>query len=302
MYSAKQNGKETFAFFARDMHAAAMTRLEVEADLRQALERNELRLVYQPIVALQDGSTAGFEALARWEHPTRGVIGPTQFIPLAEATGLIVPFGRWVLRAACRQAAQWRRDRAPRRAASADAPYVSVNLSGRQLEDLTLVDEVAAALAEASLEPSRLLLEITESTLVQRAEAVLRALHALRELGVRLAVDDFGTGYSSLAYLQRFPVDVVKIDKAFVDGVSRGGSEEALARGIVSLAAALGLRCIAEGIERAEQADALRDAGCAYGQGFLYGGMLAGEDTTAVVSAEPYRSKPRTVVRTRKGS
>jgi diguanylate cyclase (GGDEF)-like protein len=290
MYRAKQRGRGACEIFAPAMHAAVVERLELEGDLRRALARpeGELRLVYQAIVALEDGRAAGFEALARWEHPTRGAIGPTQFIPLAEATGLIIPLGRWVLRTACGQAAQWREGAQARRRGPSDGPYVSVNLSGRQLDDPSLVDEVAAALAEARLDPSRLLLEITETTLVQRAEAVMRTLHALKSLGVRLAVDDFGTGYSSLAYLQRFPVDVVKIDKAFVDGVSRGGSEEALARGIVGLAGALGLRCVAEGIERAEQADALRAAGCVYGQGFLYGGMVAADETVVIMSAQPY--------------
>jgi EAL domain-containing protein (putative c-di-GMP-specific phosphodiesterase class I) len=158
-----------------------------------------------------------------------------------------------------------------------------VNLSGRQLEDAAVLDDVAAAIAEARLDPSRLLLEITESTLMQRADAVLRTLHDLKALGVRLAIDDFGTGYSSLAYLQRFPVDVLKIDKAFIDGVSRGGSDAALARGIVGLAATLGLYCVAEGIERAEQAATLRAAGCGYGQGFLFGQTLAAHEVNALM-------------------
>jgi diguanylate cyclase (GGDEF)-like protein len=283
MYRAKQRGRGGYELFAPAMHAAVLERLELEADLRRALAQPEaeLCLVYQPIVALDDERAVGCEALVRWEHPTRGMMSPGQFIPLAEATGLVVPLGRWVLRTACRQAAQWQHGN--REVDGASRPYVSVNLSGRQLEDAAVLDDVAAAIAEARLDPSRLLLEITESTLMQRADAVLRTLHDLKALGVRLAIDDFGTGYSSLAYLQRFPVDVLKIDKAFIDGVSRGGSDAALARGIVGLAATLGLYCVAEGIERAEQAATLRAAGCGYGQGFLFGQTLAAHEVNALM-------------------
>ena len=245
----------------------------------------ELRVEYQPIVALDDERIVGAEALVRWAHPTRGLTSPAHFIPLAEATGLVVPLGRWVLRTACRQAAEWQRATDSMDGASGSAaPYVSVNLSGRQLEDASLVDEVAAALADAGLEPERLLLEITESVLMQRADAALRTLHALRALGVRLAIDDFGTGYSSLAYLRRFPVDVLKIDKAFIDGVARDASDAALARGIVGLASTLGLHCVAEGIEQAAQATRLREAGCGYGQGFLFARPLAAHAVTALIA------------------
>jgi EAL domain-containing protein (putative c-di-GMP-specific phosphodiesterase class I) len=246
----------------------------------------QLRLVYQPIVALDGERVVGLETLVRWEHPTRGTINPGQFIPLAEATGLIVPLGRWVLHTACRQAAQWRHaDREPDGVPGSGALYVSVNLSGRQLEHAALVDDVAAALVEARLGPARLLLEITESVLMQRADAALLTLHALKALGVRLAIDDFGTGYSSLAYLQRFPVDVLKIDKAFIDDVASDESGAALARGIIGLATTLGLRCVAEGVERAEQAAALRAAGCGYGQGFHFARPLAAHAVTALIAA-----------------
>jgi diguanylate cyclase (GGDEF)-like protein len=288
MYRAKQRGRGGYELFAPAMHAAVVERLELEGDLRRALAdpEAELRLVYQPIVALDDERIVGVEALVRWEHPARGMISPAHFIPLAEATGLIVPLGRWVLRTACRQAAEWQHGGAVGGGEfDAGAPYVSVNLSGRQFEDGALVGEVAEAIAAAGLDPARLLLEITENVIMQHTEATLRRLHALKAHGVQLAIDDFGTGYSSLAYLQRFPVDVIKIDKAFIDGVARGGSEAALARGIVGLAATLGLRCVAEGIERAEQAVELRAAGCAYGQGFLFARPLPAPEATALIAA-----------------
>jgi diguanylate cyclase (GGDEF)-like protein len=287
MYRAKQRGRGGYELFAAAMHADVLERLQVEADLRRALTEPELelRVVYQPIVALKNGRTVGYEALVRWAHPTRGIMTPGQFIPLAEATGLVIPLGRWVLRTACRQAAQWQhRDAEPPRS-DADVPYVSVNLSGRQLEDAALVDDVATIIADAGLDPSRLLLEITESTLMQRADTTLRTLQQLKALGLQLAIDDFGTGYSSLAYLQRFPVDVLKIDKAFIDGVARGGSDAALARAIVGLAATLGLRSVAEGIERAEQAAELRAAGCEYGQGMLFAGTLGAHEVGARTAA-----------------
>jgi diguanylate cyclase (GGDEF)-like protein len=280
MYRAKQRGRGGYELFAPAMHADVLERLELEADLRRALTEPdlELRVVYQPIVALEDDRIVGYEALVRWAHPTRGTMAPAQFIPLAEATGLVIPLGLWVLRTACRQAAAW-----PRR--GDDTPYLSVNLSGRQLEDAELVADVATVMADVGLEPSRLLLEITESTLMQRADTALTTLRQLKTLGVQIAIDDFGTGYSSLAYLQRFPVDVLKIDKAFIDGVARGGSDAALARAIVGLAATLGLRCIAEGIERPEQAAELRAAGCGYGQGRHFAGVLGAQEVSARMAA-----------------
>ena len=294
MYRAKQRGRGGYELFAPAMHAAVVERLELEADLRRALAEpaSELRLVYQPIVALDGERVVGLEALVRWEHPRRGMISPAHFIPLAEATGLIVPLGHWVLRTACRQAAEWGGGRAVRDGdgtSDASAPYVSVNLSGRQLEDAALVDEVAAAVAGAGLDAARLQLEITENVIMHNTEATLRRLHAFRALGVRLAIDDFGTGYSSLAYLQRFPVDVLKIDKAFIDGVAHGGSNAALVRGIVGLASTLGLRCVAEGIEREEQAAELRAAGCEYGQGYLFARPLPAPEATALIAARAAR-------------
>jgi diguanylate cyclase (GGDEF)-like protein len=294
MYRAKQLGKGRYELFAPAMHAAVVERMELEADLRRALAEpnSALRLVYQPIVALNTDCIAGLEALVRWDHPTRGLISPERFIPLAESTGLVVPLGRWVLHAACRHAALWSREGGGAEAGR-QWPYVSVNISGRQLEHPALVDDVAAAVRQAGIEPSRLLLEITESVLMHRADAALRTLHALKALGVRLAIDDFGTGYSSLAYLHRFPVDVLKIDKAFIDRFTHGGSDAALGRGIVGLASSLGLQCVAEGIEHAEQAAQLRAAGCGFGQGFYFARPLAADDAIAMVVARTSRQQQR---------
>jgi diguanylate cyclase (GGDEF)-like protein/PAS domain S-box-containing protein len=269
MYSAKQLGKETYAFFAHDMHQAAILRLEVEAELRLALEREELRLVYQPIVDLRNDGPVGFEALIRWAHPRRGPVGPNVFIPIAESTGLIVPIGRWVLHQACRQAVAWNRERAER----GDQPplAMSVNVSARQLRDgPRLVEDVRTALGVTGLPPAHLQLEITETLIMSDADATLTTLSALSALGVKLAIDDFGTGYSSLSYLERFPVDVLKIDKTFVDRLAGATPDSPLPAAIIRLGRTLGLRVVAEGIETAAQAHCLVSLGCEFGQGFLF--------------------------------
>jgi len=269
MYRAKADGKGRVALFEPAMHAAVLVRLQLEADLRCAVDRQEFTLVYQPIVRLETRALAGLESLVRWRHPERGMLGPAAFIPAAEDTGLIVPLGRWVLQEACRQLREWQR------VYEADAPtWVTVNVSGRQLHGADgggqLVADVRAALDASGLAPAALVLEITESTAMQHTDATLATLAALKALGVRLAIDDFGTGYSSLAYLERFPLDVIKIDKSFVDRVTVAEKGPVLARAIVALGDALGLRTVAEGIECAEQADALRALGCRFGQGFLF--------------------------------
>jgi diguanylate cyclase (GGDEF)-like protein/PAS domain S-box-containing protein len=274
MYRAKHGGRGRHEVFEPSMYADVVNRLEVEAELRHAVEQlevaNEFCVLYQPIVELSDGEVNGVEALVRWMHPRRGMVSPIQFIPTAESTGLIVPLGRWVLREACRQAAAWQHLRA------ADAPLtITVNISGRQLQDPALVTDVAAALADSGLSPYNLVLEITESVIMQRTDETLGALHALKALGVRLAIDDFGTGYSSLAYLQRFPIDILKIDKSFVDGVAAGGTDAALARTIIALGDMLSLRCVAEGIEEADQRAHLRDLGCTLGQGYYFARPMA---------------------------
>ncbi|AHG88463.1 diguanylate cyclase [Gemmatirosa kalamazoonensis] len=276
MYRAKASGKGRHTVFEPAMHAALLDRVELEAELRDALRREELTVSYQPIVELATGRVTGFEALARWTHARRGIVPPGVFVPLAEETGAILPLGRWVLARACSEAVRWRAD-AP------DAPPVgvSVNVSGRQVEDPSFVDDLRAVLTATGLEPSSLTLEITESVIMRDSETTLRFLREVKSLGVRVAIDDFGTGYSSLAYLQRFPVDVLKIDKAFVDQVAQGGNDAAIARTIVSLAETLGLRTVAEGIERPDQHAGLRLLGCQLGQGFHYARPLGAHDAAA---------------------
>ena len=271
MYQAKAGGKGRYCIFDPVLVAAAAERLELERDLEHALARGEFALVYQPIVTLATAAVVSAESLLRWRHPARGLVSPVDFIPLAEASGLIVDIGRWVLEEACRSAATW-----PSRADGAPVG-VTVNVSGRQLLHPALAGHVADALATSGLAPARLTLEITESVLMQDTDAALDTLHALKSLGVRLAVDDFGTGYSSLRYLQRFPVDVLKIDKSFVDGVARGPHDAALARTIVALGDTLCLLTVAEGVEHAAQAEQLAAMGCEFGQGYLWARPLDAE-------------------------
>jgi len=273
MYDAKETGKARHAVFVPAMYQAIMERLELETDLRNASLNPEaagLSLVYQPIVELTTGVVRGMEALLRWQHPTRGATSPLDFIPLAEDTGMIVPIGEWVLTQSCLQLDEWRRLWIERGLPLNTLPSVSVNISGRQLDEDGFVDQVADAIRRTGAPARRVTLEITESVIMQRTEATLAKLRALRQLGVRLAIDDFGTGYSSLSYLQKFPVDVLKIDRAFVEGVARGGSDAALARTIIALGATLGLRTVAEGVEEQAQRHQLQLLGCQLGQGFLF--------------------------------
>jgi len=265
MYIAKQSGKGQYRRYEARMHTEAMERLELESDLRHAIEREEFTLRYQPIVALHTGEIAGVEALVRWNHPTRGMLSPLTFIPLAEETGLIVPLGRWVVREACKQAVRWQHLRPKGRPLT-----LTINISGHQLQGEHVVDDVRRALSDSGLDPRQLVLEITESVLMQQSETILERLHALKSLGVRLAIDDFGTGYSSLGYLQRFPIDILKIDKSFVDDVGRGDTESALARAVIALGETLQLQTIAEGIELKQQLSGLQDLGCELGQGFFF--------------------------------
>mgnify|MGYP002336244454 CR=1 FL=1 len=261
---AKASGGPGFVLFQPEMSAATLERVELENDLRHALERDELRLHYQPLVDLATGRIVGTEALIRWEHPTRGLVPPLSFIPLAEDTGLIVPIGRWVLETACRQARAWLDERP-------DAPLVmSVNLSPRQFAQPTLVAEISDILAETGLPPDRLELEITESLLLDESETSAAALRAIRELGVQLALDDFGTGYSSLSYLRRLPLDTIKIDRSFVDGIDGDNSNLPIVQAVIALAHGLGIEVVAEGIETAGQLARLRELMCDRGQGYYY--------------------------------
>jgi diguanylate cyclase (GGDEF)-like protein/PAS domain S-box-containing protein len=261
MYRAKSAGGSGFASYHPQMLAGLVERLELEADLRLALERGELRLHYQPTVDLATNRVSGFEALVRWQHPTRGLMPPLEFVPIAESTGLIVPLGRWVLTEACRQAVAWGVHR---------PVTMAVNVSVRQFHHGDLPAVVAEVLAATGMPADRLCLEMTESVLMTDTEENLEALVRLKALGVSLAIDDFGTGYSSLAYLRRFPVDTLKIDRSFVERVGDRADDAALAGTIVELGRSLGMSTVAEGIEEYGQLAALREMGSAYGQGYYF--------------------------------
>ncbi|GGN60546.1 hypothetical protein GCM10010112_16910 [Actinoplanes lobatus] len=264
MHHAKAVGGGVFATYRPRMRDGLVERLELEADLRAALENGELRLHYQPTVDLETSRVVGFEALVRWPHPTRGMINPLDFIPIAEATGLIVPLGRWVLHEACRQAVEW--------SAGADGRplKMSVNVSVRQFDRADLAETVAAVLAETGMPADRLCLEMTESVLMTDTEANLEQLVRLKALGLTLAIDDFGTGYSSLAYLRRFPVDTLKIDRSFVERLGVIADDTALTDTIVRLGRSLGMATVAEGIEEFGQLAALREMGCGFAQGYYF--------------------------------
>jgi EAL domain-containing protein (putative c-di-GMP-specific phosphodiesterase class I) len=247
-------------------------RLELESGLRQALSREQLYLVYQPIIELGTGRLSGAEALLRWQHPTRGLIPPADFIPVAETSGMIVQIGEWVLRQACRDARRW--DEIPGGAELS----VSVNLSGRQLQTSELPSVVPQALLDAGLAPGRLTLEMTESVMIDRNDETVTLLHELRRLGVRLAIDDFGTGYSSLSYLHRFPVDIVKIDRSFVERLTGEADETSLVGSIIRIGQGLRVATVAEGIEDATQLAALERLGCDHGQGYHFAAPMSAAD------------------------
>ena len=272
MYMAKAEGKNRFELFNPAMHSAMLQRLDVEADLRRAVERGEFVLHYQPTVVLSTGRIAGVEALVRWQHPERGLVPPLEFISIAEDTGLIVPLGEWVLETACRQAQEWCT------AHPKDPPLtMSVNLSARQLQHESIVKTVERVLASSGLAPESLVLEITESAVMNDHVTTIVRLNQLKALGVRIAVDDFGTGYSSLSYLRRFPIDVLKIDRSFVDGVTDGPQKQALLRTIVELGRTLNLETVAEGIEQPEELQQLRSLDCDLGQGYYFARPLDAE-------------------------
>jgi diguanylate cyclase (GGDEF)-like protein/PAS domain S-box-containing protein len=264
MYSAKAAGKGRFEHFEQGMHDALVERLDMERDLRAAIDRDQLVLHYQPVVSLKNGNVPAVEALVRWNHPTRGLLAPGHFIPLAESTGLVVPLGRWVVQEACNQAAEWH-DREV-----GDQPVrMMVNIAPRQLESPGLVEDVAAALETSGLDPRDLLLEITESAVVEDEQALF-ALEQLLEMGVGIGVDDFGAKYSSLTYLRRLPMELLKIDREFMENVAEGSIESGLMESILGMARGMGLTPVVEGVETAEQEAELRRMGCDLAQGFLF--------------------------------
>ncbi len=264
MYRAKDRGRGRFEIFDEAMRARAMGRLQIENGLHRALQHDELRVFYQPVVSVSTERIVGTEALVRWEHPDRGLLEPAEFIGVAEECGLIIPLGAWVLEQACRQAQRWNTP-------PGGVLEVAVNLSSRQLLQPDLVEQVQAMVSESGVDPElmHMCLEITESAMMDDAVVTMRTLERLRELGVRIAVDDFGTGYSSLAYLSRFPVDVLKIDRSFVAGLGERDQSRAIVASIVELGHALGLEVVAEGVETDEQLLLLREVGCDLAQGFL---------------------------------
>ncbi len=270
MYQAKTTGKARFQIFDESMHRRAMGLLKLEHSLRRATDVGEFVLHYQPIVSMREEKVMGFEALVRWNHPERGIVGPYEFIHLAEETGLIFRIGAWTLHEACRWLVQ-------QPAGARSALSVNVNLSGRQFSQGGLIEEVQKALSETGLAPERLKLEITESVIMENPEAAADLLKRLKALGTHLCIDDFGTGYSSLSYLLRFPADTLKIDRSFVNALGRGGRNEDIVGAIVSLAKSLDMDVVAEGVETPEQRDILRALGCRYGQGYLYSRPMDGE-------------------------
>ncbi len=288
MYTAKGAGKGRYQFFEPAMHTAVVDRVELETDLRRAVSSPARSFVlhYQSLVTIATGAVVGVEALVRWNHSRRGELQPSDFITVAEETGLIIPIGRWVLREACHQAFAWWKDLPDENRMS-----MAVNVSGRQLQDASFVADVAEALADSGLPPSRLVLEITETVIMHRTEAMMSRLTELKDLGVHLAIDDFGTGYSSLSYLQQFPIDIIKIDKAFIDGMDRDPAGAALTRTIIGLGDTLGLSTIAEGVEHASQRETLAALGCVVAQGFLFAKPVAAAGVSEMVSRPAPRDK-----------
>lgn len=279
VHSAKENGRNRVVIFHENMRLLAFQRVETERALRRAIRNEEFYLVYQPTYDTR-GSLTGFEALVRWDSPERGTVSPMEFIPLAETTGLIVPLGAWVLREALRTRAQWGREHP-----ACESATISVNISANQLRDATFIKQLADVLAETGLEPEKVVLEMTESVLMADAPTMTERLRQLKALGVRLAVDDFGTGYSSLAYLQRFPVDVLKIDRAFVKNLPESHGDHEIVRLVITLAKALHLGVVAEGVETPGQLTALTNLGCEVFQGYYFAKPLGEREAGMLLSA-----------------
>ena len=285
MYLAKDRGKNRYAVFEAHMHTSVFERLELKGDLVRAIDDGQLRCHYQPIVSLQTGQISVVEALVRWEHPTRGFLTPDSFIPLAEDTGLIVPLGKWVMREACQQLRSWQL-RMPARSTLT----MSINLSVRQLMHDEIIGDVRDAIESASLDPSTVTMEITETTLMHDTDVTRERLDDLRRIGVSLAVDDFGTGYSSLQYVQRFPIDIIKIDRSFVTGLGMNPGDGAVVQSMIELSQRLGVHTVAEGIDRTEQVTLLQSLGADLGQGYLFSKPVRASEIDALLDASPHES------------
>jgi EAL domain-containing protein (putative c-di-GMP-specific phosphodiesterase class I) len=277
MYTVKDTGKAHYEVFAPEMYTAVVDRIDMAQELAAAVDNGELRLHYQPVISLKDGSLAGVEALLRWQHPKRGLLSPADFLEIAESTGAIVPIGAWVVETACRQAKEWKARLGMR-------PFrVSVNLSPVQVFQADVVTMVSGALSRSGLDGSDLVLELTEEVLIKDTKLAATRLQELADLGVHLAIDDFGTGYSSLSYLRHLPFDVLKIDRAFIAEMADGSGEAPLAGAIVDLAARLGLRTVAEGVEEPGQVSVLHQLGCDAIQGYVFSRPLPAGDLDAVI-------------------
>jgi diguanylate cyclase (GGDEF)-like protein/PAS domain S-box-containing protein len=284
MYRAKARGKACYEMFDEQLHASAVAQLRLETDLRRAIEREEFRMRYQPIVELQSGAITGFEALVRWQHPERGIVPPGEFIPVAEETGLIVPIGRWVLETGCRQMAAWHG-----RLAEASDLSISVNLSGRQFQDPQVVQQILDVLQASGLPPTSLKLEITESVLMDDPESHMVVIRQLRSAGVQMQIDDFGTGYSSLSYLQKFSIDALKIDRSFISAAQDAESWD-IVQTIITLARDLGVNVIAEGVETSDQAARLKALDCGHAQGYLFREPVDAETAEAMLLQQVRRA------------
>lgn len=278
MYYAKGNS-ESFVIFDQKMHIRAVTRLQLETDLRFAIERNEFELYYQPIIRLDDASLTGFEALVRWNHPQRGLVPPYEFIPISESTGLIIPMTVQILHSACRQIVDWQ-ERWP----SDKSRTVAVNLSGKHFGHPSLVEQIKTVIQETGINPANLKLELTESAIMENAETAILMLKQIKETGVQISIDDFGTGYSSLSYLHRFPIDLLKVDRSFVSAMEENTENGEIVRTVIALAKALKLKVVAEGIESIHQYHQLRILGCEYGQGYLFSKPLQVDDIERILS------------------
>jgi len=278
MYRAKVKGKARYEIFDIQMHAGAVSQLQLEIDLRRAIRNKEFLLYYQPIVELGTENIAGFEVLIRWNHPTRGIVPPLEFIPIAEDTGLILPIGNWVMHESCRQMSEWRKQ-----FPAAQNLIISINLSARQLEHPDLLSQIRETLRETELNPRCIKLEITESVVMNNAEQSVKTIDELRKMGIRVSIDDFGTGYSSLSYLHRFPIDTLKIDRSFVNRIGDDSESSEIVQTIINLASNLGMEVVAEGVETEEQLDFLKNMNCGYGQGYYYSRPVDNLSATEIV-------------------